>query len=196
MMSLLLWAAIGAGVGATFGRLGKGIRSPLISTWQRGAASGAVAAVLLFFLTGQGRTEAMNQSSEAVTRLRPERFDAEVLQSSLPVMVDFYATWCGPCRALAPRVEEAAQKFSGRVRVFKVNIDEAPQLAQRYQIDAIPTLLFFSNGKLIDRRLGIVSPEDLAERLRTLAGSSNSARLVSPRQLAATESDPMIWTPF
>ena len=171
MLSLIIWAAIGAAVGAGLGSLGKGIRSPLIATWRRGAGSGAITAALLFFVSGQARTETMNRSTDTVKRLGPDRFDAEVLHSSLPVMVDFYATWCGPCRTLAPRVEEVAQQFAGRIRVFKVNLDEASPLAERYHIGAIPTLLFFKNGALENRTLGVLSKDALETQINALLES-------------------------
>lgn len=174
-MSLLLWAAIGAVIGAALGHSGKGVRSSWIATWRRGAWSGAIAATLLFFVSGQTRTETMNRSTDAVKRLGPDRFDAEVLHSSLPVVVDFYATWCGPCRTLAPRVEDVAQQFAGRIRFFKVNIDEASNLAERYHIEAIPTLLFFRDGVVVDQTLGVLSKESLELRLDSQMESRNTA---------------------
>lgn len=96
-------------------------------------------------------------------------FDAEVLRSSVPVLVDFWAPWCGPCRAIAPAVEKAAQTFAGRARVVKVNVDENPLLSQRFQVMSIPTLMVFRNGQAIKRQVGAnpaIIPGLLEEALR------------------------------
>ncbi|AMV33939.1 Thioredoxin C-1 [Pirellula sp. SH-Sr6A] len=82
-------------------------------------------------------------------------FDSDVLQSSQPVLVDFWATWCGPCRQIAPLIDELAVKFDGSVRIGKVNVEDHPELAQRYGINAIPTLLLFKEGEIIERFQGI-----------------------------------------
>lgn len=81
-------------------------------------------------------------------------FDKEVLGSKEPVLVDFWAAWCGPCRAIAPAVEKAAQTYAGRARVVKVNVDENPALAQRFQVMSIPTLMVFRNGQAVKRQVG------------------------------------------
>ncbi len=86
--------------------------------------------------------------------LTAENFDEEVLLSSLPVLVDFWASWCGPCRMLAPVVEEFAEEHEGEVKVGKVNVDEQPELAARYGIASIPTLLVFKNGALVNTAVG------------------------------------------
>ena len=83
-----------------------------------------------------------------------DNFDAEVLQSSLPVLVDFYADWCNPCRMMAPVVEKLAEEFDGRVKVGKCNIDENMQIAQRYRVSSIPTFMVFKGGKSCATQMG------------------------------------------
>ncbi len=97
--------------------------------------------------------------------LTEENFASEVLQSERPVLVDFWADWCAPCRAAAPIIEELAQSFEGVATVGKVHVDEQPTLAERYQIRSIPSLLFFRGGKRVDEIIGLASRRALREKL-------------------------------
>lgn len=85
-----------------------------------------------------------------------KNFTAEVLGSDLPVLVDFWATWCGPCRSISPIMEELAKEFSGRVKVTKLNVDENPATPGQYGVRGIPTLILFKDGKILDQIVGSV----------------------------------------
>ncbi|WP_457678232.1 thioredoxin [Thermovibrio sp.] len=84
-----------------------------------------------------------------------EEFEREVLQSDVPVLVDFWAPWCGPCRMLAPTIDELAQQYEGKVKVVKVNTDELPMVAMQYGIRGIPTVMLFVNGDVADVKVGL-----------------------------------------
>ncbi len=93
---------------------------------------------------------------------------SEILSGNQPVMVDFWATWCGPCRVLGPTVDEVASDFDGRAVVAKCNIDDCEEVAVQYGIRNIPTLLFFKNGEVVNRKVGIVSKQEIESILEGL----------------------------
>jgi thioredoxin 1 len=97
-------------------------------------------------------------------------FDKEVLQSTSPIVVDFWAEWCGPCKQIAPVLDELATEYDGKVKVAKVNIDEFQDLAARFRINSIPTFLFFKNGQVVDQVVGLRSKKDFKSKLDQLAG--------------------------
>ena len=100
--------------------------------------------------------------------LNDENFQAEVLQSDVPVLVDFYATWCGPCKALAPIVEKLAGEYEGKLKVGKLNIDEAPQTPGQYAVRAVPTIVFFKGGEAVDTMVGLKKEAELRSRIEEL----------------------------
>lgn len=103
-----------------------------------------------------------------LTVINEKNFEQEVTGSSTPVLVDFGATWCGPCRALAPIVEELAKDYAGRLKVATVDIDQAPQLAQKFNIMSVPTIIFFKGGQAKDKVIGLSPKPKLKERIDKL----------------------------
>jgi len=97
--------------------------------------------------------------------LTDENFETEVLKSELPVLVDFFAEWCGPCQMMGPIVEELAKELEGKVKVVKVNVDQAPQVSEKYSIMSIPTLILFKNGQIVKQMVGFRGKEDLLKEI-------------------------------
>ena len=100
--------------------------------------------------------------SDLVLHIGDADFQQEVLQSSIPVLVDFWATWCGPCQALAPTLDEIADDYQGKIKVVKIDIDQNPESAAQYNVRSIPTLLIFKNGNVEDSKIGLQSKSQLA----------------------------------
>lgn len=97
--------------------------------------------------------------------LTKENFESEVLNSDIPVLVDFWATWCGPCMMLSPVIAEIAEEFDGKIKVGKVNVDEQNELAMQYRVASIPTLLLFKNGQLADTSVGFMLKNAIIEKM-------------------------------
>ena len=98
--------------------------------------------------------------------LSEQNFEAEVLKSEIPVLVDFWATWCGPCRMLAPTIAKIAEEQEGVIKVGKVDVDEEPELAAKYGIASIPTLMVFKNGEIVNKAVGVQSKPMIEDMLK------------------------------
>jgi thioredoxin 1 len=110
--------------------------------------------------------------NSAAVSLDESNFDQEVTKSAQPVLVDFWAEWCGPCKMISPLLDEIAREKAGQIKVAKVNVDENQSLSMRYNVRAIPALLFFKNGNLVDQVVGMTSKKDLLSRLDALANGA------------------------
>ncbi|OPY89966.1 MAG: Thioredoxin-1 [Syntrophus sp. PtaU1.Bin208] len=102
-------------------------------------------------------------SQESLIHVSDKNFEEEIIKSDKPALVDFWATWCGPCRAIGPLVEELAETYKERVKISKLNVDENPKIAADFGVRSIPTLMLFKEGKVIDTLVGVVSRERLEE---------------------------------
>ena len=128
------------------------------------AAAGAGG--LLF--AGCDNPSKLNESSPNVKHITQGEFSEEVTRCTQLVVVNFYATWCGPCRQLAPLLDQVAAGYKDKIKFVKINVDESPGLAQNYQVEAIPLVLMFKDGKLADKIQGLPSEADLKSKLDAL----------------------------
>lgn len=104
----------------------------------------------------------------AVVEVNDGNFDEEVIQSDVPVLVDFWAPWCGPCKAIGPVIEELAAEYGDKLKVVKVNVDENKEAAMRYNVRGIPNLIFFKNGEAQNQIVGAVAKQELAKAVEQL----------------------------
>ena len=107
-----------------------------------------------------------------IRELKDGEFKKEVLESELPVLVDFYAPWCGPCRMRAPVLDQTAKRFEGRLTIVKVKVDDLPALADEYGVQSVPTMIIFKRGKIIDTVVGVPSSAELQRKLEDVANAS------------------------
>ena len=105
-------------------------------------------------------------ASDKIVNVTDASFENDVLKSSQPVLIDFWATWCGPCRAIAPVVEQLATEYEGKVKIVKVNIDENPKTPTQYDVRSIPTLLMFKDGKVVGQIVGAVPKPKIEELVK------------------------------
>lgn len=103
-----------------------------------------------------------------VITIREDNFEEEVLKSKVPVMLDFSATWCGPCKMVAPVVSELAADYMGKAKIAKLDIDESTAIAEKYQVMSVPTLMYFKDGKVVDKIVGAVPKGMLADKLNKI----------------------------
>lgn len=109
-------------------------------------------------------------AGNATVELNDANFDAEVIKSNVPVLVDFWAPWCGPCRMLAPAIEELATQYAGKIKVGKLNTDEHMNSAARYGIQSLPTVLIFKGGQVVDKLVGLRQKRDFEQALARVMG--------------------------
>lgn len=101
-------------------------------------------------------------------QLTPQEFQTEVLESNELVLVDFFATWCGPCKMMAPVIDQLSEEMDGKAKIYKVDVDEARDLAAKYRIMSVPTLMFFKNGEVADQIMGAVPKDKLVDKINAL----------------------------
>ncbi len=108
--------------------------------------------------------------SEKMLEITDQNFDSVVMNSDTPVLVDFWAPWCGPCKMLTPIIEEIAEEYEGKVVFGKLNVDDNPQAASKYGIVSIPTILFVRNGKVIDQHVGLLAKDPMKKKIDEFIG--------------------------
>jgi thioredoxin 1 len=173
MTSLAIKVALGAGLGALLGYFGQcnSGTCPLTANWKRGAVYGAVLGLMFHLASGGGAY----QPPRNVKAITETDFEADVVQAGQPVVVDFFATWCAPCKTLAPRLDALAGEYGGRIKFVSVNIDQAPSLAAKYKVEGVPTLLFFgADGNVVNASVGLLSKEALRAKLEALTATTGS----------------------
>jgi thioredoxin 1 len=125
----------------------------------------------IFSLGLSGRGQEEDCMAEGLVEATSTNWESEVLKAQGVVMIDFWAAWCGPCRMISPTVEELAKEYSGKVKVMKLNTDENSEIASRYKIMGIPTIMFFKDGSKVDQIVGVVPKQQLKAKLDSLLGA-------------------------
>jgi thioredoxin 1 len=175
-MSLIIGVLLGSGLGAALGYFGKcsSGNCPLTANWWRGALYGAVLGLLFHSVAGRNGSGSA-ESTQNVKLIQEQEFGTEVTQAPGPVVVDFFASWCGPCKRLSPMLDNLAGPLTNRVTFLKVDVDQSANLAKQFDIDGVPTLIFFKGGKVVDKMVGLPTKEALKGKLESLASSGGLA---------------------
>jgi thioredoxin 1 len=170
-MTMLMMIFAGVVLGGLLGHFGKcsGGTCPLTATWRRGALYGGTIGLIAGISCTRTGADLQTRNIQPVAE---NEFQARVLDSKLPVVVDFYATWCGPCKVLSPMLDQAAATRTNDIAFFKVDVDKAPGLARRYKVEAIPTLVLFREGKVVNTIVGLVPKESLESHLDSLTAKA------------------------
>lgn len=170
-IQLAIGLLIGGGIGMAIGYFGKCTTGacPLTANPFRGGMIGAIIGGLLALSTGSSR---LGVEVEHLQIASAADFETQVLASEKPVLVDFYSTTCGPCRMLAPTISQLAEEYEGRAAVYKVNVDRLPQLAGRYGVQGVPSVLFFQNGTEVGRLVGLRTHSAYTDVLNRLIDSA------------------------
>lgn len=135
--------------------------APLMGQDSGGRANGISAGGLVLFASDHtGEKEKMSDSRN-VRHISDAEFESAVLKSEIPVFIDFWAPWCGPCRIVGPIIDELAEQYAGRVSVVKINVDDNPAVAQQLMVSSIPTMMVFKGGQVVDRALGAMPKGEL-----------------------------------
>lgn len=152
-------------MGLSCGRQQAGPMGPGPQTGAPGPQAGGPGAPRTATAEKFGGTVAGGEGKGHVLALTDADFDSKILAADKPAMVDFWAEWCGPCREQAPIVEAVAAKYAGKIIVGKLNVDEQAKTAQKYKIEAIPTLIFFKGGKEVERLVGLTPEDELSQKI-------------------------------
>lgn len=109
--------------------------------------------------------------SDNVSEISDTSFEADILKSSIPALVDFWAPWCGPCKSIAPILEEIAKEYTGKIKIAKLNVDDNPRTPTQYNVRGIPNLVFFRDGKVVEQIVGAIPKDQLVAAVRKVVGS-------------------------
>jgi thioredoxin len=169
MMILVVSLGLGAAVGAALGYFGQCSSGtcPLTATWWRGALFGAAFGLIFYLGSGRDIAGARELAGDQgpVQPVTAANFEERVVRAETPVVVDFYATWCGPCKRLAPTLSKLAGEYAGRIQFVKVDVDRERALAARFEVTSVPTLMWFAHGRAERLSAGLESEAALRARL-------------------------------
>ncbi len=179
-MSILISVVAGVALGTAVGYFGKRFpRSlPFTATPWRGAVVGLILGMLFHLVSARPQSGGEGGAGGNVRLVSEAQFEPEVAQAAEPVVVDFFATWCGPCKQLSPMLDGLAGPLTNRIKFLKVDVDQSPKLAERFGVEGIPTIVFLKGGKVVDTLVGLPDRAELEQRLSALAGAGQVAAVV------------------